>query len=309
MILPATTLLHGRTFLVFFCLVVVLAGQSPSSGGSQSVGDDIFFLDLGIVIEPGTGKEEVNRLIKAPPEKVNFFLDKEPAGSVFMASTREMQKTLTRISERIDALENAFHEEMGSVRKDNKELRDMVADLLTREPLIPSPPASPLVSSTVPTLPGVEKPEGSDESDLSDQSDQSDQPDLASGEPVLAFNKMGYMNAVFAYQREDYRAALDHFLRLYIQGQDHTTWGNVLYWISDCYYRLGDYRKALDTLGELRPLVRSDKQDDALVLTGLVHRQMGHEIQALEAFDHIVQHYPDSEYFKLASMELRKSQQ
>lgn len=302
---PESIPLPAGFFLIVFCLKIALVAQSPSSGSSQSVGDDIFFLDLGIVIEPGTGKEEVNRLIKAPPERVKFFLDKEPSGSVFMASTREMHETLARISERIDALEKAFHQEIGTVREENEQLREMVADLLAREPIIPSQPLSPPIS-IAPAPPGVEvkslEPSEPEPEDVVVD-------DVVTEEPELPFNKMGYMNAVFAYQREDYRTALDQFLRLYIRGQDHITWGNVLYWIADCYYQLGDYRKALDTLEEIRPLARSDKQDDALVLSGLSYRQMGRENEALEAFDHIVQHYPDSEYFKLARLELRRSQE
>jgi len=45
-----------------------------------------------------------------------------------------------------------------------------------------------------------------------------------------------------------------------------------------------------------------------MVLTGLVYREMGYEIGAIEAFTHIVNEYPDSEYFKLAQMELRKAE-
>lgn len=131
---PRSIPLLPGVFLVLTILSAALTGQSSSG----PVNDDIFFLDLGIVIEPGTGKEEVNRLVKAPPDRVKFFLDKEPSGSVYMASTRELHETLTRISDRIDLLEEAFHREISTVRKENQELREMVADLLAREPILPS---------------------------------------------------------------------------------------------------------------------------------------------------------------------------
>lgn len=294
--------LVSRRFLPAVCsvLIILAAGLTGQTSGSGSVGDDIFFLDLGIVIEPGTGKEEVNRLVKAPPERVKFFLDKEPSGSVYMASTRELQETLTRISDRIDALENAFYQEISTVRGENEELREMISDLLAREPILPAQPVVsplPVASKTVDSV--VESPEPKVEEKTVAEVPQVER----------TFSKMGYMNAVLAYQREDYRRALDHFSRLHLQGQDHITWGNVLYWIADCYYQIGDYRRALDTLEEIRPLDRSDKQDDALVLAGLAYREIGQEGEALEAFDHIIQNFPESEYFKLARMELRKSQE
>ncbi|MFQ6615268.1 MAG: tol-pal system YbgF family protein [Fidelibacterota bacterium] len=296
---PVAIPLLSGALLILCTLTGVLTGQS-SSGSPGPLGDDIFFLDLGIVIEPGTGKEEVNRLVKAPPEKVKFFLDKEPSGSVYMASTRELHETLARISDRIDALEESFHREITAVRVENGELREMVADLLAREPILPSQPAvTPVPSLSTPPVSREEQPEPEVEEKVVVTAPAADG----------SFSKMRYMNAVFAYQREDYRVALDHFSRLYLKEQDHTTRGNVLYWIADCYYQLGDYRRALDTLEEIRSLGRSDKQDDALVLTGLAYRQMGRENEALEAFDHILQYYPDSEYFRLARMELRKSQE
>ena len=116
------------------------------------------------------------------------------------------------------------------------------------------------------------------------------------------------MNAVLAYQREDYTAALNHFLKLFLGTIDVVTAGNVLYWISDSYYQRGDYGDALNILQTIKPLFGSDKQDDAVVLTGLVYRQMGNETEAIEAFMNIVEEHPDSEYFKLAQMEIRKAE-
>ncbi|MFQ6675246.1 MAG: tol-pal system YbgF family protein [Fidelibacterota bacterium] len=298
MISRVFTPLVSGVFLILFPFVTLLTGQSPSSG---SVGDDIFFLDLGIVIEPTTGEEEVNRLVKAPPEKVKFFLDKEPSGSMFMASTRELHETLLRIGDRIDALEAAFHQEIGEVRKENEQLREMVADLLAREPILPSPPP---VASPVPLAPAM--PPAAEETPEREAVHATPEEIPVVKRP---FSKMGYMNAVLAYQREDYRTALEYFTRLELQGQDDITRGNVLYWIADCYYQLGDYGKALDTLDQIRPLVRSDKQDDALVLTGLAYRRMGRESEALRAFDRIVEDYPESEYVRLARMEVRKLQE
>ncbi|MFQ6673305.1 MAG: tol-pal system YbgF family protein [Fidelibacterota bacterium] len=336
------------SFVISGSLLVAQTSSSSGSGGSS--GTDVFFLDLGIVIEPTMGDEDVNRLVKAPPKKVQFFLDKEPSGSVFMASTRELKETLNRISERIEALENAFHAEVGTLREENTELRDMVSDLLAREPILPPAPLTEAPPSeetpggdddTEPSslsVPGIEtagmgeemesktpaeagwtepesllqprvvgsvEPQGVEETHVETPVEI---PAREGMDEERTFDKMKYMNAVFAYQREDYRAAIKYFSQLTPGVVDQVTRGNVLYWIADCYYQLGEYEEALGALAAIRPLLHSDKQDDAMVLTGLVYRQLGDETQAMEAFGSIIDEYPTSEYFKLAQMELRKSQ-
>jgi len=285
-------------FAVLFSTSLIGQSSSPSSQGSP--GSDAFFLDLGIVIEPRTGNEEVNRLVKATPEKVKFFVDKAPSGSVFIATTNELQKTLSRISQKIVNLEYAFQKEVTTMKEENRELRDMIADLLAREPILPPqalvPEKVPELSTEQPpkTIPVVESFTSGSVSSHQEQN----QP----------FNRMLYMNAVFAYQREDYTVALQHFSKVFLGTIDEVTAGNVLYWVADCYYQLGDYGDALNTLGAIKPLFRSDKRDDAIILTGLVYRQMGNEKGAIEAFTNIVRDYPESEYFRLAQMEIRKAE-
>lgn len=298
-------------WIVSIALSAYLGGQPE-----RTTGNDIFFLDLGIVIEPGTGKEEVNRLVKAPAENVKFFVNKAPSGSVFIASTRELQQTLNRISKRIETLEGAFEREVTTLREENEELRTMVADLLAREPVLP-PESFTRVSTLEVAPPTVDPAEVADEdvekegtaelpSGSSETEGSMEVPVRMVADEKKPFDRMVYMNAVFAYQREDYVTALGHFSKLYLGSIDEVTAGNVLYWIADSHYQMGEYGAALKTLEAIESLFRSDKRDDAVVLTGLVYRHMGNEIQAMQAFGNIIDYYPDSEYLKLAQMELRK---
>lgn len=266
------------TGIFFTCLVA-----QPSSSSTGSFGKDAFFLDLGIVIEPRTGNEEVNRYVKAPPEKIKFFVDKAPSGSVFIATTKELEETLQRIGKRLGNLEYAFQKEVTTLKEENQELRGKIANLLEKET------------------------ERTDET-VVEKSKPATIPESGDQEEERSFNRVLYMNAVLAYQREDYTAALNHFLKLFLGTIDVVTAGNVLYWISDSYYQRGDYGDALNILQTIKPLFGSDKQDDAVVLTGLVYRQMGNETEAIEAFMNIVEEHPDSEYFKLAQMEIRKAE-
>ena len=320
-----------RFFAIPLFLCTFLTGQSSSTTSQGPPGGDVFFLDLGIVIESTTGEEKINRLVKTPPEKVAFFLNKAPSGSVFMASTKEIQETLYRIGDKIEKLEHALRKEVSILREENEELREMVADLLAREPV--SHPLAEAVSYEPPPVPGMESGvapieripagdpvsseepgDGGDPEPFTDGEEDDPEGGLPT-EPLLGglmaegspFNKTVYMNAVFAYQREDYGIALEHFSRLPLGKIDQVTAGNVLYWISDCHYQLGEYGDALRTLAAIRPFFNSDRQDDAMILTGLVYRQLGNETEAIQAFANIVDDHPDSEYFKLAQMELRKS--
>ena len=75
--------------------------------------------------------------------------------------------------------------------------------------------------------------------------------------------------------------------------------------MADSHQRLGQYDDALNLLerimefGDLRI-------DDALIKKGLLHRKLGDENLALAAFNDVVSEHPNSEYLRLAQMELKK---
>ena len=162
-------------------ILSTLIGQQSSS--STATGNDAFFLDLGVVIEPASGKEQVNRYIKSPPEEVSFLVDKKPSGSVYMASTKELHATLQSINEKIAGIELGIHNEvkglkeenfrrmndriallekalggqMETLQMENKELRTMLSDFLAQEtsPTEEAFPSPVVEVETVPPLPGV----------------------------------------------------------------------------------------------------------------------------------------------------------
>ena len=47
---------------------------------------EIFFLDLGIVIEPSKGSESYSRLVNKPSKEISFKIKKVESGSVSMTS-------------------------------------------------------------------------------------------------------------------------------------------------------------------------------------------------------------------------------
>ena len=92
----------------------IIAQETPLS--------EIFFLDLGIVIEPAKGNESYSRVVDKPSEEVSFKIKKVESGSLLMASSKELLSTLDRVTNRLDKLEKSFQSEMEIMHKKNTEL-------------------------------------------------------------------------------------------------------------------------------------------------------------------------------------------
>ncbi len=226
---------------------------------------EIFFLDLGIVIEPSKGSENYNRLVTKTSKEVSFKIKKVESGSVYMASSDELLTTLDRINERMGKLEASFNSEISELRNENNQLRQDLA--------------------------GIQQ--------------VLTQPTIVSKKSTK-FDHSAYMAGVFAYQREDYKTAIKKFSSLKIKHASEKTAENILYWMADSYQQNNQYMKALDLLSQITSNGKL-RIDDALIQEGLLHRKMGNENAALLAFTSVVSNYPESEYFRLAQLEIKKS--
>ena len=102
---------------------------STISAQSSATISEVFFLDLGIVIEPSTGDEKYNRIVEAPSEEVSFQIKKAKSGSIYMAASKEMLASLERINNRIATLENSFQEKLFDLQQENQLLKNMIADI------------------------------------------------------------------------------------------------------------------------------------------------------------------------------------
>ena len=276
----------NKKLIKFISSISFIAIFANSNGYAQETPlSEIFFLDLGIVIEPSKGDESYTRKIDRPSEEVSFKIKKVESGSIMMASSKELLSTLDRVNERLNNLEKSFKTEMQALHDKNTQLAialdninnfdffDNETDLAEKNILLPSKQEN--------TDKKVEKVK------------------------VPIFNKAVYMTAIFAYQREDYKDALGYFSRLNTSLASKEDKENILYWMADSHQRLGQYDDALNLLerimefGDLRI-------DDALIKKGLLHRKLGDENLALAAFNDVVSEHPNSEYLRLAQMELKK---
>ena len=276
----------SKKLIKFISNISFVAIFASSNGHAQETPlSEIFFLDLGIVIEPSKGNESYTRKIDKPSEEVSFKIKKVESGSIMMASSKELLSTLDRVNERLNNLEKSFQTEMRALHDKNTELAialdninnfdffDDEADFADKNIL----------------LPGKEEHKNKNVESVE----------------LPIFNKAVYMTAIFAYQREDYEDALGYFSRLNTSLASNEDKENIFYWMADSHQRLGQYDDALNLLerimefGDLRI-------DDALIKKGLLHRKLGDENLALAAFNDVVSEHPNSEYLRLAQMELKK---
>ena len=245
---------------------------------------EIFFLDLGIVIEPSKGSESYSRLINKPSKEVSFKIKKVESGSVYMASSDELLASLDRINERMKKLEDSFYSEISELRNENNQLRQ---DLAGIQQAISQPA---IVSKNV----------------ISERTTDKDLEIKRVPKESIKFDRSAYMAGVFAYQREDYKTAIRKFSSLKTKYASEKTAENILYWMADSYQQDNQFTKALDLLNQITSNGKL-RIDDALIQEGLLHRKMGNEDEALLAFTNVVSNHPKSEYIRLAQLEIKKS--
>ena len=272
----------NKVLTSFFLIGFLYAQESDLS--------EIFFLDLGIVIEPSKGSEVYNRLVTKPSKEVSFKIKKVESGSVYMASSNELLATLDRINERMKNIEASFNSEISELRDENNQLRQ---DLAGIQKVISQPT---MVSKNNLEQKQYEK-------------------DRKINKPIKIkklsnkpqeFDQSAYMAGVFAYQREDYKVAIKKFSSLILKDAPKKTAENILYWMADSYQQDNQYTKALELLNQITSNGKL-RIDDALIQEGLLHRKMGNEDEAISAFTTIVLNYPKSEYLRLAELEIKKS--
>ena len=286
--------MHYHNQRLKFSLFLLLTTFTTSWLGAQATpASEIFFLDLGIAIEPSSGSESYSRTIDKPSEEVTFKVKKVESGSVYMASSEELIASLNRLNNRIEQLESSFNDEIVSIRQKNDNLQKMLADVsskLTKQQIdyAASKNHSEFLSSKTPDTNQINI------SVLNISSNEKD-----------AFDRALYMSGVFAYQSEDYGLALEKFSMLNFEEIPNNTFENILYWMADSYQHTGQYKETFGLLNKLTT-VGKNRIDDALIQMGLLHKKMGQDDLAEAAFHDVVAFHPDSEYVRLAQMEINK---
>jgi len=289
-------------YLFFVYLLSIITAQSTATIS------EVFFLDLGIVIEPSVGNESYNRIVESPTEEVAIQIKKAQSGSVYMAASSEMLASLDRINDRITLLEKSFEQKIGGLQDENKILKDMMMEINIGHTGVTMSPEESMVENPVELLTASE--EGPKSVDLESKTPLVlETVELPVSAPVIpSFNQQDYMAGVFAYQREDFPMALDYFSNLVLDKSTKDIINNVLYWMADSYQQIGDFNNALISLEKILIDPDSDHLDDALIKKGLLHRKLGQKEESLIVFNQLVNNFPKSEYAKLARMEIKRAE-
>ena len=282
-------LILGITIL----LVFPLNGQQQTT----STLSEIFLLDLGLVIEPSTGEESYNRRVESPSKEVNIRIKQIKSGTVYSVATQELLTAIERINTRISALEKSFHSELIALKYENQELQQLLA---SARPVLEKPNLPYISFTTV-------------EPQIIDNAHPVDLPVVKSivvipPDPYYGFDNKKYLKGMYAYQCENFSKALKCFDNLDLKTADMKTIENVLYWTADAYLHVHDYDQALATLDELLEYPKSDMADDALVKKGLLYKELGNMDLAMNSFKKVVVGHPDSEYSRLAALEIKRGE-
>ena len=208
-------------------------------GQQQSVTADIFFLDLGIVIEPRTGNETYSHLVKAPVEDAVIRIKKIQSGAIYTTASKEALASLDRLNNHMKELESELRLEIERLEKENTTLRTELVNFKQPKAL------------NVSTING----------EAQNQEHQND------------FNQKIYTKGAIAYQKEDYKKCLEHFSALTLSRAKPKTRSNVLYWMGDAHQQIGDYANALIVLDLLLEDKSSKQKDDALAQKGLIYQK------------------------------------
>lgn len=287
--------------MIFFRTLIILFLFNSVSAQSNATISEVFFLDLGIVIEPSTGEEKYNRVVESPSEEINFQVKKAKSGAIYMAASSEMLASLERINNRIAKLESSFQEKLFDLQQENELLKNMITDINKRPSMVNEVASKLEVEREVSLI-----------SPIKDQaeplvilkSNNKKQPEKL----IEEFNSKDYMAGVFAYQQDNFQLAIQYFANLHLINADKNVSDNVTYWMADSYQQLGDIDNAIIYLDMVIETNNSEHIDDALIKKGLLHRKRGEKDQSLVVFNKLVNNYPKSEYVKLARMEIKRAE-
>ena len=287
--------------MIFFRTLIILFLFNSVSAQSNATISEVFFLDLGIVIEPSTGEEEYNRVVESPSEEINFQVKKAKSGAIYMAASSEMLASLERINNRIAKLESSFQEKLFNLQQENELLKNMITDIDKRPSMVNEVASKLEVEREVSLISPIK-----DQAEplVTLKSNNNKQPEKL----IEEFNSKDYMAGVFAYQQDNFQLAIQYFANLHLINADKNVSDNVTYWMADSYQQLGDIDNAIIYLDMVIEKNNSEHIDDALIKKGLLHRKRGEKDQSLVVFNKLVNNYPKSEYVKLARMEIKRAE-
>ena len=282
--------------LIIFSLVSVYC---------QTNSADVFFLDMGVAIEPKNGSEKSSRLIKQTVNTNNKkIVTSKTDRSIYMATSSEMFSTLDKINDQVYAIEESFKSKLATLKIENSRLRNQVVSLNQK---LNSEIINLSDKNIIDSKPITEVPMPIESNPISIDIIEADLPsDRAENiiDETVGFDEAIYTSGVIAYSNENYDQCIKYFKALSLKETNKRTSGNILLWLAESYEQIGRYKQALKSLNQLSKLGLDKYSDLVLIKQGIIYRNIGMNREAQELFITLVNIYPDSQYASLAKEEI-----
>ena len=274
-----------------------------SCGYSQLENEDIFFLDMGIMIEESklAHSKSANQII----EKKNINTIKNNNGnSVYMATSSDMLTTITKMNNQISAIEESFKNKLQNLEIENSRLRNQVFDLSKKLSLDNNIEMTDYVSSIKPKQDGSIPKEMHLISKNINTQVQSPS-DLSRNNDLKYFDESIYNDGIIAFNNENYNLCIKYFESMPLSDVDIRRANNVLLCLSESYENINRYKKALNSLDKVNDLNSNKYIDLVLIKKGIIYKKVGLPKEAKKLFTRLLEKYPKSQYFSLAKEELK----
>jgi tetratricopeptide (TPR) repeat protein len=289
-------MLKTINILIIFSLVTVYC---------QTNSADVFFLDMGVAIEPKNGSEKSSRLIKQTVNTNNKkVVTSKTDRSIYMATSSEMFSTLDKINDQVYAIEESFKSKLATLKIENSRLRNQVVSLNQK---LNSEIINLSDKNIIDSKPITEVPMPIESNPISIDIIEADLPsDRAENiiDETVGFDEAIYTSGVIAYSNENYDQCIKYFKALSLKETNKRTSGNILLWLAESYEQIGRYKQALKSLNQLSKLGLDKYSDLVLIKQGIIYRNIGMNREAQELFITLVNIYPDSQYASLAKEEI-----
>ena len=272
---------------------------------SQTNNNDIYFLDMGVVIEPKNGEEKTARLIK-PNLNIGDknIVSTKSNGSVYMATTSEVFSSLDKVSSHVSDLEKSFNSKMGVLERENSRLRNQIVNLKQKLNSQFISLDHKQIINIKPVTQEIDFIENKNfDSDISKEHSPLDKTINASIDQI-GFDESKYSSGVIFYNKEDYDQCIAHLKELPLKEVNERTRGNILLMLADSFEQVGRYKQAIKHLEKLSELGSKKYSDLALLKQGIIYRNIGMSNRAHDIFKKLVKNYPESEYAVLAQEEI-----
>ena len=221
--------------IIFYTILIF----SLSFGWSQVDAQDVFFLDMGIAIEPQKGPSKTNRLIQSKiNHSKNIITNKQGERSVYMATTSEVFSSIDKINGQVNEIEKAFAAKLLILEIENSRLRNQVNSLnqkINAEIINwdndKIEDSKPLYISTDPVESGpvvVDMIDADLSLDISENFISSN----------VVFDEALYNKGMIAYNNEEYDVCVKYLKSLSLDSISKRTSSNILLLLSESYEKI-----------------------------------------------------------------------